>query len=40
MTQNWRFEQTEKLVGQVQYPVGNSRFGFKKNLIDKNLIYH
>jgi len=36
MTQNWRCEQTEKLVGQVRYLVGNSRFGYKKNLIGKN----
>ena len=40
MTQNRRCEQTEKRVGQVLYRVGNSRFGFKKNLIEKNLIYH
>ena len=40
MTQTWRCEQTDRHVGQVLYLVGNNRFGFKKNRIDKNLIYH
>jgi len=31
---------TDRHVGQVRYLVGNSSFGFKKNRIDRNLIYH